>query len=124
MVVAIVLGLYGSQADVYVPVEFPNGYEATYPEYTWNTDALMQTTVWLKQPLKGFRIGQALLDNFISMADKVDDVLELFCFDELHIDYGLRCYVGDGKLLNLRIVENELSYSTSAVGWRYKAVII
>jgi hypothetical protein len=124
MVLGVQLAMYGTQADVYVPVTFPNGFEATWPEYTLNAEPLMSTTVLIKQPLTGFRMGQALLDNFVSLADKVDDVIEIYCLDELQIDYQLNCHVGDGKLLTLRIMENDLSYNPTAQGYIYKAMVM
>lgn len=110
---------WGLQASVFAPVTFDNDYETIYPENTETPQPVFTTTVLLgQQGFHGFR-----LSNYISLADKVNETIEVTTLDTLQLESQLQITYPDNRLLNLRVIECNTQHALSLISNVYNCVV-
>jgi hypothetical protein len=118
MIILQMLTLWGLTAQIFAPVVFNNDYDIIAPEVTEAPVPIGTTEVLLSQPTKGFR-----LSDFISLADKVEDYINVTSLVSLPLESQLWVTFPDNKTMNLRIIEALVQHPLSTIGYNYKAVV-
>ena len=111
---------WGMTAQIFPPVLFENGYATVYPEYTQSQQPTGTCEVLLgQQGFHGFK-----LSDFISLADKVHETIEVTTTASLEIETQLLITYPDNLALNLRIIEAVTQHALSRVSNKYRALVM
>jgi hypothetical protein len=118
MILRNALLVHGLDAQVYQPIDFPNGYDNMYPENALGPGLPWSSCkIFIGQPLEGLNISDYIrvLDTTVEMLIVTDFPLEL--------EMQLRVTMPDNKQLNLRVIESLCYSQLSSINWKWKCVV-